>query len=206
MAMRNITILILLFVPILVISQSGQRRPIWASLPTLANRYFSEADSFSKTFQYDSAIFFYQKASLIYEQLETWEDHVTCYNKIAENYYYKAQYSEAIQQLETGLKTGLERLGKEHNVIAVCYNAFGVIYQHIGQYDKALEYHQQSLQIKQLKPGNDHPEVAKSYLNMGTVYVSKGDYFTALEYFQRSLRIRQLNLDGERFFGSLYLY
>lgn len=163
----------------------------------IANEYFKKADSLSNAAHFDSSIFYYEKASIIYEKVAQmhlgiafWAKYVKCYRQMGWNYMLKAQYFQAIEYLEKGLAAGLDRLGSENIVVADCYNVFGVIYENKGEYDKAMEYYKRSLNIKLTKLGINHPHVAITYNNIGIAYDLKGDYDRAMEYYRKALNIK----------------
>ena len=77
----------------------------------LARAYYLQANTFADSFQYDSAIRYYQKASSLYKQSAAWEQYVESYNKIGENFFKKGGYREAENYLQQALATGLAAPG-----------------------------------------------------------------------------------------------
>ena len=152
-----------------------------------AEQIFNRADSLSKAAQYDSAIFYFEKAGEIYlsiaqagekepptiqssGDLIAYKKYLTCQNKIAQNYRDKAQYDIAISILKNIINTGIELFEKNDFIVGSAYNALGLIYWQMGRYDEALDKYNQALEIAKFLYGNIHPAVASTYNNIGIIY------------------------------------
>jgi len=163
---------------------------------TLANKYVIKADSLSKAIQYDSAIFYYKKASDIYltvakvidmsiQKNETmsrftdssrsgeriWAKYITCQNQIGWHLaLYKAEYKTALALLKNTLETGKNMLNNHHPEIARTYNNIGAVFYLSGNYEKALDNFKRSLSIFLNSFVRDHPSVGSALNNIGNVY------------------------------------
>jgi len=91
---KSLTIFALLVISI----QSFSHNRFAANDTILSNFYFSKADSLSEAALYDSAVFFYQKASKIYEKIQDWDMYVTCFQQIGWNLMLKGAFNAAIIQ------------------------------------------------------------------------------------------------------------
>ncbi|MBW8051856.1 MAG: tetratricopeptide repeat protein [Cytophagales bacterium] len=168
---------------------------------TLANLYFSKAESFTEAARYDSAIYYYNIASEIYltavqevskkapNNTLIWKKHFFCQVRIAQNYYLKVQYNKAILTLQKVINTSITLFGSDDNNVVNAYNGLGIIYWRMGKYNEALSYFKKALKIAIALNGNEHIAVATAYNNIGGIYHEKGDYYYALGYYQQSLKI-----------------
>lgn len=96
---------------------------------TLAKQYFDKAEGLAASAKYDSAIFFFEKASLNYEKAAArenektmWEKYVLCYNRIGKYLLFQQKYSDMIKYLNQALKIGESKLGENHPDIGYSYN------------------------------------------------------------------------------------
>jgi len=172
---------------------------------TLADRYFAQADMFVKGAKYDSAIFYFEKAGLLYKADENWEGYVRCYNKIGDQYRQKGNFDEAFAYSHQALETGLKYLGAQHPEIASSYSNLGHVYFYRAQYDQALKSYQQALNIRRTALGEQHPDVARSYNNIGNVYLMKGDYEQAIAFDKKDLAIKLATI-GEQHMNTTLSY
>ena len=205
----KLTCILLVFIFISVISYGQSDTTITSPLSTqstrdtpniladtlIANSYFSKADSLSKAAQYDSAIYYFRQAGILYKDAALWKKYITCQNNIGWHLgVYKAEYNNAIQILEKTLETGLNILGNDHLKVAGTYNNIGVVSWMAGNYEKALQNYHRSLTIMLNILSENHQYVATSYNNIGLVYNEKGEYNKAMEYYNKSLSIRLKSL------------
>ena len=169
------------------------------SLPdtTLANQYFAKGEELAKKAQYDSAMVYLQKASIIYEKNGKWEAYIRCYNKMGDSAWRKGALDQAMELLDGALKIGVQRLGEQHPEVATSYHNIGTVYWRKGDNNWALEFLEKGLNIRLLILGAHHSDVATSYNNIGIVYYVKGEYNRALEFYQKALNIK-LTVLGEQ--------
>lgn len=172
---------------------------------TPAGRYFAQAETLVKTAKYDSAIFYFAQASLLYKAGENWTDYVRCYNKIGDQYRQKGKFDEAFAYSNQALETGLQYLGAQHPEIASSYSNLGHVYFYRAQYNLALKSYQQALNIRQTAFGEQHPDVARSYSNIGNVYLMKGDYEQAIAFHKKDLAIKLATI-GEQHMNTCLSY
>ena len=161
---------------------------------TAVNHAYKAAEVFRENASYDSAIFYYKKASITFRQHHHWEQWAQCYNKIGECFIQAGSYNEALAYLDTARTTIAEKLSEEHLEMANTYNNSGHAYRAKGDYEKALAYQKQALDIRIDQLGENHALVATSYNNLGIIYRENGDHERALEYQQKALSIRLATL------------
>ena len=156
---------------------------------TLADKYFNKAVQLFNNAQYDSSVFYLQKASIIYQNAKVWNKYVECYNWLGYNFYTIGEYNKAMDHLNIAVKIGLLKLGKKHLYIAESYTRIGAVYWIRQQNYKALDYNKKALQIRSEFYDGAHPDIGMCYVNIGLIYNDQGDYYTALEYFNKALLI-----------------
>jgi CHAT domain-containing protein/tetratricopeptide (TPR) repeat protein len=170
-----------------------------------AGLYFAQAEQLVKAAKYDSAIFYFEQASLLYQAGKNWGKYVRCYNKIGDQYRQKGKFDEAFTYSNQALETGLKYLGAQHPEIASSYSNLGHVYFYRAQYDQALKSYQQALQIRRTALGEQHPDAARSYSNIGNVYLMKGDYDQAITFHKKDIVIKLATI-GEQHMNTTLSY
>jgi len=106
---------------------------------TLANRDFAKGEKLAKEAKYDSSNFYFEQASVIYENLaqqidqsQLWEKYVKCYNNMGENLRRKGEYENAMAYLNKALDIGESKLGETNISVAASYHNTGIIYSGQG--------------------------------------------------------------------------
>ena len=174
---------------------SEKIRSVSAADTTLANQCFAKAMHFEKAVQYDSAMFYYKKASVLLEAAENWEKLFRCYKKLGDGEGdLKGAFDTALAYFNKALEIGQKKLQEPPAEMVNTYNQIGAVYFSKGQYEQALIFQQQALSLGLAKLGEKHPEVARSYSNVGKIYSSKGDYDQALSFYNKALSIRLTTL------------
>lgn len=168
----------------------------------LARKYYKIGLDFQKSAQYDSAIHFFNQATIIYKTCADtdntsycWERYFKSYSSVGQQYKNKSNYGKADKYLQDALKTGIKVLGKQNIIIADIYSFLGYLYDSKGDFEQSLVYHQNSLQIKLRLLGENHSSLAVTYNGLGMVYTEIEDYEKALRFHEQALDI-QLNNSG----------
>lgn len=164
---------------------------------TLANEYYSMAKKFSMEAQYDSAVCYYNKASVIFLNERIWSKYINCMKHIGYTYGLRASFDSAFFYLDKGFQTGFKVLDRNHGIIASLYLTYGELYRHKDEYEKAMHYYQQALKIwiKKYDPVNPLNDLTISlsltacYNNIGLVYEFRGDYDEAINYFRQAITL-----------------
>ncbi|MDN5200648.1 CHAT domain-containing protein [Fulvivirgaceae bacterium BMA10] len=157
----------------------------------LANQYFERGRSLMGNANYDSAIFYFQKASPIYQYNKLWLKEINCLDYIADTYRQAGKFDEALKVGNEALEMVHEKIGKGNLKEAEVLNTVGIIYDYKGDYEKALDYQLESIRIKEELLGANHTDLADSYNNAGIVYYYMGDYEQALNCYGRVVEIQQ---------------
>lgn len=170
---------------------------------TLASQYFAQAAELRGKAQYDSSLYYFEKASVIFEKIatqyddtKTWERYIECLGKVNSILQIQGKYDMAMEFLKRALEIGLNKLGENHVQIAKIYLEVGVVYSYKLDFEKAFEYYNKAFKMITELIGENHPMIATVYNRIGAIYYQKGDYNKALEYINKSLAII-IELEGE---------
>lgn len=163
---------------------------------SLADEYILQADDFKKNLKPDSAIIYYEKASVEFQKLGNIEKFINAYNQIGIILTRQDKYEKAKTYLEKALSTGLSSLDTNNLVIATTYISLGVVYNAEENYNQSLIYHNKALSIRLLKLGEYDAQVATSYGNIGNVYRNSGDFDKSIDAHLKAMKIRE-KLFGE---------
>ena len=135
---------------------------------------------------FDQALYHYNEALKLYENIDFKEGIANCYNAMAIAYKNKGEQRESIVCLKKSISIQKKIGGK--NLAAALIN-LGSIYQDLGEFDEALLYLKKALTTA--KADQNEQRVAYSLNNLGTIYMDQGNYPLALEYYRESLYINE---------------
>jgi tetratricopeptide (TPR) repeat protein len=111
------------------------------------------------------------------------------YSQVAAFYYHLGDYTNAMIQLQEGLKYKITTPRNRINMIT----SVGLIHRGYNQFPQALKYFNNALALA--KQNNDSAWVAISMGNIGSVYFLQGDYARALPYiktdYEQSLKYNE---------------
>jgi len=169
-----------------------------ASDTTVAGRYFAKAEEFVTTdILYDSAIVYFGKASMLYENERNWEMLVRCYQRIGRSFRERGEFAKALKYLDQALATGLKELGDQHADVALTYSTTGIVYRSKGDYARALDFANKALSIQIATLGENDAAVGSTYNRIANVYSEKNDVDQALAFRKKALAI-YIAVYGER--------
>lgn len=177
---RNIGCILLL----LAFSANAQKGPN-------ADEYIRLADECKKNAKPDSAIFYYEKASVEFNTLGSKEKFINAYNQIGIILTRQDKYEKALIYLDKALATGRSLSDTNNLEIANTYISLGVVYNAEEKYDQSLVYHNRSLIIRLLKLGENHAQVATNYGNIGNVYFNAKNYERSIDAHLKAMKIRE---------------
>ncbi|SFH24165.1 Tetratricopeptide repeat-containing protein [Pedobacter insulae] len=165
-------------------SVNGQGNPV-------ADSYFIKAADFRKNMKTDSALIYYEKAAVQFQNLGNIEKFVDSYNQIGVILTRGDAYEKAKVYLDKALGEGLKSLDSNNLAIATTYISLGVIYNALAKYDQSLVYHYKALSIRRLKLGDYHTDVATSYGNIGNVHRNNKEIDKSIAAHLEALKIRE---------------
>ena len=158
-----------------------------------ADKYTNMAEDFKKKSLPDSALFYYEKASIVYKTLNKMENLVNSYNQMGILLIRKNENEKAKSVLNKALTIGLD---SNNLVIATTYISLGVVYAAQDSFVKSQFYHNKALNIRLSLLGENHNEVATSYGNIGNVYLRSKDFDKSIAAHLKAKDIR-IKLFGE---------
>jgi tetratricopeptide (TPR) repeat protein len=165
------------------------------SSPT-GDEYMRLADDFKKNMKPDSAIIYYEKASVEFKTPGNTEKFINACNQTGIILTRQDNYVKAKTYLVQALSAGLSLPDTNNLLIATTYISLGVIYRAEENYNQSLLYHNKALSIRMLKLGEYSAEVATSYGNIANVYLSRKDFDKAIDAHFKAMKIRE-KLFGE---------
>ena len=150
-----------------------------------------QGDSSQRTFAYDKAIDYYQKALDIRLPIFG-KDNIQVgmmYNGIGYCYYGKGQFRTAVDYFFKTLAIRIKTFGNEHQDVAMSLTNIGNSYGAMGEVGKALDYHRRSLDMRIKVLGPEHRRVGDSYGNLALYNSHVGEYEKAIEYLRKAIAI-----------------
>ena len=161
-----------------------------------ADDYSKMAEEFRKSHEPDSAIVYYEKASILYYDSGDAEKFVHACTQIGVILTRQDEYELAQTYLDKALVTGVDQLDSNNLTLATTYISLGVNYAAKEEYNTALIYHFKALDIRLRQLGENDAQVATSYGNIGNVYFRMKAYDQAIDAHLKAMKIR------ETLFGS----
>lgn len=155
---------------------------------SLGIAYNNIALIFSEWSVYDSAIFYHNKASRMFEVLKDTLRLVQ--SKINTGIAYKnlGDYESAFS-LTIDAANGLENMIASAE-LASAYTTLGNTFKELRRPKESMGYHEKAFEIRtKLK---DSAGIAGSLNNIGNVYKSIKQYRTALRYYEQSLKLKEI--------------
>ncbi|MDZ8034430.1 CHAT domain-containing protein [Nostoc sp. DedSLP04] len=150
-----------------------------------ADRLLQQGNQQFKRSQYKAAIYTWQQALAIYQELRDRNGKSKSLNNLGNAYNSQGEYAKAIEFFQQSLV--ISRDIGDRNGESNSLGNLGNAYNSLGQYAKAIEFFQQSLVIS--RDIGDRNGESKSLNNLGNAYNSQGEYAKAIEFFQQSLVI-----------------
>lgn len=144
---------------------------------------FQRGFAFQQKGDFDSAIYFYNRALLILP--DTSADRLRILTNLSIIFKSKGQYEKALEYAFQSLNS--ESLSSRAK--SSCYNNIGTIYFHAKYFMKSIEFHK--LALSERTSAQDNRGIAKSLNNLGNVYNELEQYDSAIFYYRRALTLKQ---------------
>ena len=157
--------------------------------------------AYSDKGNYDSCLYFYQRALVIYEEIDDkWNLASTLNNIGTAEQNIVSDYSKATDYYFRALKVA-ETIG-ENYLVAICYDNIAGVYGFQKNYSKALQYAFKALKLRGVTPTNQdinqQREIGRSLGSIAYIYAQMKDTLKAKLYYQRALQKHQQTGDKER--------
>jgi tetratricopeptide (TPR) repeat protein len=134
---------------------------------------------------YDSALFYYESALVIFEANHNVIDAAKTYYNISMVYRAKGKYDFALNNAIHALK--MEEASQNMEGVAGSLNTIALIYKEQKQFDKALNYHFKSYAL--FKELNNKQQMGGLLTNIGNIYLNKNQNNEAIKYHKQSYEI-----------------
>ncbi|MCU0645122.1 MAG: tetratricopeptide repeat protein, partial [bacterium] len=164
------------------------------SLAVIEKDDFAKAQIFQQHAQFDSSIFYFQKAAAKYQSDQNWEEYFKCLITISENFRQKQDYDQALNYLNQANEISSTQVGDQAAHFAQLFNSYGNVYRKKGDLDSSYYYFRRALALLMNQTVPDSIELANSYHGIGVMKYYQGDYDSSLAYHQKALSIRLKNL------------
>lgn len=135
----------------------------------------------------DTALYYYQEALEIAENIEAKEFIAMSLIRIGSSRQFYDSPDKAIEYLERALKIS-EEIGDKEKITS-CYVNIGNINQDQGSYDKAIEYYLKALETA--KEIDFKAGLTWSYNNLGRANSDQGSYEESVGYYLKALEIQE---------------
>jgi CHAT domain-containing protein len=156
-----------------------------------ADQFLRQADSLYRNAQYDSALDYFDKASVLYLKNNKWERYVVCQNKKAEANIRKSNLDLAEEICRESLIFISGHFSSSGLIEASVYDIFGEVMLNKGRNDLALEDLQKAQKIYLKSSQSKAAASASVYNKLGLVYWNSGNIDLALEHLLKSLEMRK---------------
>lgn len=117
--------------------------------------------------------------------------------RLAVNYYYKGDYTNALKYESIGLQGAIA--SQDSILIAKSHNNIGNYYYELGEYDEAYYFLTHAYKVLRVAAKNQHDSITAniSLHNLGRVFKELGQYEIALKHLRSSRHISKLIQDKE---------
>ena len=155
--------------------------------------------SFQMLSQYDSAIYYYNEARRIREEIEDSVGIGTSLNDIGVGYYYQANYEKATYYFNESAK--IKALTGDSIGAAQSLNNTGIMYDIAGDPSNAIKMYLEALGIYESM--NNRDMMMGTYQNVSLIYKGQGNYDEAINYLNQALDIA-LDLNDKNALATCY--
>lgn len=141
----------------------------------------------------DTALYYFQKASVIFEQDSNWEYYVRCLNRIAHLSYLKLEFENMEDNILEAIEVSEKHLDETNLGYSEAVFNYGFLLIRKGDYDGGIVQYKKSLNLD-LKYGTDKLDIATSYHNLGVQYRNQGDHKESVDHHIKALNLRRDSL------------
>jgi signal transduction histidine kinase len=159
------------------------------ALTKLADLYAFK--DFTKSFTY------YTNAMELADKIKNFRQKQRAAQKLAINYYYKGDYTNALKYESIGLQAAIST--RDSVAIARSHNNIGNYYYELGEYDEAYYFLTFAFKVLKKASRNNADSITAniSLHNLGRVFKELGQYEIALKHLRASRNISKLIRDKE---------
>lgn len=146
--------------------------------------------------QLDTVLSYFNKALLLAEENEYYNDLVKLHNRIGSAFFYTGGYDRVLTHYYKSLEfLGLEKNTNKQELLSIYFN-IGLVYNSLTKYEKSREYYQKALQLAthEVYPDDTIPMKqikARILNNIGISYYSQKKNEEALKYYNKAIQIAE---------------
>tara|TARA_R110000796_G_scaffold162592_1_gene279422 strand:+ start:62304 stop:63986 length:1683 start_codon:yes stop_codon:yes gene_type:complete len=126
----------------------------------------------------DSALFYYNKAKILFEEEENTEMVSSLLANIASIYYSTGEYILAIEKSIESKKINLET--KQYRFVGADYRRLGLIYSKLGGYDSAKYFHEKAFELADSM--NYLSDAREALISLASLAEEESDFERAYNY------------------------
>ena len=138
--MKNVYLLLILI--ILIFPQRSEARLFSSSYSdsSTAKNNMIKADSLFDAGEFDSANVYFEKAAVVFENTEDWENYIYCLSRKGRCFYKMGEFTTAIKIYEDTKTIILEKLNEKHiSMVRILYYLSGGHWR-LSEYNVARKY------------------------------------------------------------------
>ncbi len=135
------------------------------------------------TTEYDSALYYYDKALSISQKIKNKKEKADLLNNIGLCYINKNEFKKAFEYFNKALEIS-KKIDYKSGLADSYYN-LGNLYWKTARYEKALKFYNDALKLYQKL--NDEKSASSALNNIGNTYYKMKDYKTAVRFYLKSL-------------------
>lgn len=154
---------------------------------SLAINYFYAGDDLIEQAQYDSALFYLQKAERIFYENKLWDMYVSSLNRISHSLRELGHFDSSLVISKKALEFGLE-FCKERKIIARTYNQLGYTYKNLGDFSSALFNGLKGKKILENYPPDKIK--AENYSLLGQIEKERSEYDSSVYFFEKAIETK----------------
>ena len=164
---------------------------------------FQRANNYFKNVDFDNAVYYYQKAGVLYRASGKWEYYLKTQIQIAETHRINNKNLKAINILLSSEKIVLKHLKNDNRTLLDLYHKLGSIYNSVQNFVNSKYYLKKSIILRIKYYGKNDTALSLSYNSLGNnFYLTSAD--SALKYYRKALRIGLLKKNNEDSDNAMY--
>ena len=118
--------------------------------------------------------------------------------ELAYAYILAGQHQKAGPLYKEAMLTLAEKLGPDHQEMAVCWFQIGELQETLGEYDKAVGLYKKALAIMEREKGEEHPSLAPLLAKLAAICMELEMEPEAVPLYERLVRIQEKTLRADR--------
>ncbi|MEO8399613.1 MAG: tetratricopeptide repeat protein [Ignavibacteriaceae bacterium] len=154
---------------------------------SLALNYYNIADDFIVKAEYDSELFYLEKAEKIFYDNKMWNKYVGSLNRKSHSLRELGKFDSALVISKKSLEFG-EKYCKDDKIRAQAYNQLGYSYKNLGDFESALLNAQKGEII--LNDYSANKIKAENYSLLGQIYTEISEHDSSIYFFERAIETK----------------